>query len=214
MNPTPPTEDKRQRIIQAAVMVFARNGLERGKIADIANEAGIGKGTVYEYFSSKEDIFIALVEGFFTEMFHDMDALLAMGETPVEKITSLIEYSFKFLEEYLDSEEGESWPIIMEIFSQAIRADASTEMHQAIIRGVRAGVAVFEPILQDGVKASILKPFDIDYFALVVFAALDGLALHYYLQRERFDIKELMITTREIFLNGMLTATGRKELQS
>ena len=46
MAPTPPPiEAKRRRIIGAAVTVFARRGLERGKIAEIATEAGTGQGT-------------------------------------------------------------------------------------------------------------------------------------------------------------------------
>ena len=49
--------NKKELIIEAAIKVFARDGLEKGKIADIAKEAGIGKGTVYEYFRSKNDIF-------------------------------------------------------------------------------------------------------------------------------------------------------------
>jgi len=38
---------KKHQIIEAAIRIFARDGLEKGKIADIAKEAGIGKGTVY-----------------------------------------------------------------------------------------------------------------------------------------------------------------------
>lgn len=49
--------DKRTQILEATVIVLAAKGFEATKIAEIAREAGIGKGTVYEYFSSKEDLF-------------------------------------------------------------------------------------------------------------------------------------------------------------
>ena len=54
---------KRDQILNAARMVFSRGGLEKGKMADIAKEAGVGKGTVYEYFQSKEKLFNAIVTG-------------------------------------------------------------------------------------------------------------------------------------------------------
>jgi len=59
--------NKKQLIIEAAIKVFARDGLEKGKIADIAKEAGIGKGTVYEYFRSKNDIFKVIEESVFSD---------------------------------------------------------------------------------------------------------------------------------------------------
>ena len=59
---------KRELIIHAAIKVFGRTGLEKGKIADIAREAGIGKGTVYEYFRSKDELFQAIEEYFIISM--------------------------------------------------------------------------------------------------------------------------------------------------
>ncbi|MDP6593244.1 MAG: helix-turn-helix domain-containing protein, partial [Candidatus Marinimicrobia bacterium] len=68
-------QNKRTQIIQAAIKVFARKGLERGKIADVAKEAGIGKGTVYEYFRSKEEIFSAIEDSVMGEMMLQIDEL-------------------------------------------------------------------------------------------------------------------------------------------
>ena len=56
--------DKKNHIIQAAVTVFAQKGYASATIADIAAEAKIGKGTIYEYFASKDDLFFAVFEWF------------------------------------------------------------------------------------------------------------------------------------------------------
>ncbi len=53
--------DKRQHILAAATGVFASQGFYQAKIADIAAAAGVGKGTVYEYFRSKKDLFQQLL---------------------------------------------------------------------------------------------------------------------------------------------------------
>jgi AcrR family transcriptional regulator len=55
---------KRDQIIEAAARVFAQKGYSGAVVADIAVQADIGKGTVYEYFSSKEDLFFAVFEWF------------------------------------------------------------------------------------------------------------------------------------------------------
>lgn len=53
---------RREEILDAARRVFARNGFRGTTIADIADEAGIALGTIYLYFSSKDDVFAALRE--------------------------------------------------------------------------------------------------------------------------------------------------------
>ena len=59
---------KRREILQAAMRVFARDGYHRARIEAVAEEAKIGKGTVYEYFRSKTDLFIALHEHMLSEL--------------------------------------------------------------------------------------------------------------------------------------------------
>ena len=56
--------NKKDRIIEAAAQVFARSGYSNASVASIARQANIGKGTVYEYFQSKEDLFFAVFEWF------------------------------------------------------------------------------------------------------------------------------------------------------
>ena len=54
------SEDKRLRIIKGAIKVFSQQGFYKAKIEEIAEQAGVGKGTVYEYFASKEELFLEM----------------------------------------------------------------------------------------------------------------------------------------------------------
>lgn len=53
------TEARRAAILNAARSVFARQGYEKTVVEDIAAQAGIAKGTIYLYFSSKEQVYLA-----------------------------------------------------------------------------------------------------------------------------------------------------------
>jgi len=55
---------RRIQIIEAASAVFALKGFARTTIAEVAVQAGIGKGTVYQYFNSKEDLYFAVFDWF------------------------------------------------------------------------------------------------------------------------------------------------------
>lgn len=64
---------KKQNIIQAAIRTFAQKGYATTRIIDVAVAAGIGKGTIYEYFKSKEDLFFAV----FQQMMQDSEIFVA-----------------------------------------------------------------------------------------------------------------------------------------
>jgi len=54
--------DKRDRILDAAVSVFADRGFFQSRVSDIADAAGVAGGTIYLYFKSKDDVLISLFE--------------------------------------------------------------------------------------------------------------------------------------------------------
>ena len=54
--------DKRERILKAAVKVFARSGFHATRVSDIAKAAGVADGTIYLYFESKDELLLSLFE--------------------------------------------------------------------------------------------------------------------------------------------------------
>ena len=54
--------DKRPRILEAAVKVFAKNGFYATRVSDVAKAAGVADGTIYLYFKSKDELLLSLFE--------------------------------------------------------------------------------------------------------------------------------------------------------
>lgn len=65
--------EKRELIIRSAFKVFSENGYYNAKIERIAEEAGIGKGTVYSYFKNKQDLFDTMVFWFLEKYFLNLE---------------------------------------------------------------------------------------------------------------------------------------------
>lgn len=61
-------EERPRQILEAALAVFGEQGLAGARIDDIAERAGISKGTVYLYFASKDDLFREVLRDTFAEM--------------------------------------------------------------------------------------------------------------------------------------------------
>jgi len=51
-------EEKRERVVRAAINEFHENGFEKAKIETIADKAGVAKGSIYQYFENKKDLFL------------------------------------------------------------------------------------------------------------------------------------------------------------
>ncbi|MCJ7801175.1 MAG: TetR/AcrR family transcriptional regulator, partial [Candidatus Marinimicrobia bacterium] len=106
-------EDKRTQILHSAIGLFAKKGLERGKIADIAKHAGIGKGTIYEYFKSKDEIFRAIEKMFIFDSIGQITSITQSKKSPTEKIEEIINYSVNMHEIM-----GDATLIIAELWAQ------------------------------------------------------------------------------------------------
>ncbi len=63
MSPRPDvSKERKKQILDAAMLVFTRHGYDKTRMDDIAQEAGLSKGSLYWYFKSKKDLFLALLK--------------------------------------------------------------------------------------------------------------------------------------------------------
>ena len=80
------SEDKRQAIMRSATQVFCEKGLHQAKVEEIAQRAGIAKGTIYLYFASKEEIFRSVLHTHVDELLAAIKAIVGSEITPEEKL--------------------------------------------------------------------------------------------------------------------------------
>lgn len=93
------TEQRRCTILQAARTVFARQGYAKTVVEDIANQAGIGKGTLYLYFRSKEEIYLAALLGNACEINRRSREAMAAAGTWREKLRAFIDVRLRSLDQ-------------------------------------------------------------------------------------------------------------------
>ena len=64
---------RKKRILDGALEVFHKSGIEGSTMDEIANQAGFGKATLYYYFSSKEEVFCAIMEKGWKPLWEDLE---------------------------------------------------------------------------------------------------------------------------------------------
>jgi AcrR family transcriptional regulator len=77
-------DDKRERLLAAAAAVFAERDFHRVQVSDVAERAGVGKGTVYLYFPTKDHLHRAALEASLDVIRVEVDAAVA-ADAPIEE---------------------------------------------------------------------------------------------------------------------------------
>lgn len=163
-------KETRQRILDAAYLVFARQGLGHASVDDVAREAEISKGALYHHFASKEDLFHALLR----DRVRRCATTMLLAATPIAPLSKAIR---KVIEASFESQQSnESWmPMYMEFWGQAVREDYArsvmADSHQDCRR-------TLSQILRNGQESGLVRPdLDTETAAVLYIALVDGIAL-------------------------------------
>jgi AcrR family transcriptional regulator len=90
----------RARIIDSAIRLFAERSIEAVTVDQIAAAADVGKGTIYNYFHTKEDIVVAFMAGFERKVQAKLGDFNAAGRPVAEVLTEFIRLQFRMKQRY------------------------------------------------------------------------------------------------------------------
>ncbi|MBY0401043.1 TetR/AcrR family transcriptional regulator [Myxococcota bacterium] len=94
--------ESRRRILESAREVFFRDGFMKANLDEVAEKAGVAKGTLYRYFESKADLYVAVLTRN-QEIFHDLiKAASTRGDNAVDRMRSIARFYFAHWLEHPD----------------------------------------------------------------------------------------------------------------
>lgn len=100
--PARESEDRRRRILEAAVRVFARDGRHGARVQDIADEAEVAYGLVYHYFGTKDALLQSIYDDNWEVFAEAVEGIAASARAPEAKLHAVIDYALGALEAYPD----------------------------------------------------------------------------------------------------------------
>jgi TetR/AcrR family fatty acid metabolism transcriptional regulator len=185
-------ERRTEEILGAAFRVFSIKGYHNSTVDDIAQEAGISKGTCYQYFEGKEDIFIATMEGSLETLLTEADA------AAVEAKDALMRLGIKgltFISKYRDVQF-----MFMGVVSEALGGNKRLKEKAA-----EAYARVAEYLAQDiemGIEEGIFRPVDpmTVAYGLIGIAEIVG---DRYIVEEEFDVLHFFVNLMDFLQHGL-----------
>ncbi len=161
---------RRNQILDAAVTVFARKGFHPTTIKDIAREAGIADGTIYNYFKNKT----ALILGIFERM---RDTVVQ--EVPLAQVTEVDLRTFvqAFLAFPLVALREDNFELFRIILSEALVNDELRDLYRQQI--MEPSIALGEQYLAQLVEQGHIKPIDVPLTVRILTGNITGIILAY-----------------------------------
>jgi AcrR family transcriptional regulator len=186
----------RGAILQAAERVFTRAGFYATRMADIAREAGVGVGTLYNYFESKELIFSEIIAARHGE-FKSAVEEAATADDPIERLRQIVRGSFACLDEH-----GGLYAVFMERGAVG-ESDVERLVSDKAARGYTEFLELLEKTLRAAIRAKRLRT-DIDPRILVsvLSGAMNGATYAWFKRGRRGPLSSVTDPLLELFLNG------------
>jgi len=196
--------NRRKAILDAAGQVFARKGYANARIIEVAEAASVGKGTIYEYFRSKEDLFFAVFEG-----------TMQGAEETIAAIASAPDGSFSERMQQLSDGIIQSWlgqmemySLVMEFWSATASSPSRKRFKAAFQKGYRdLRIVVGDLIETAQAVGEVSAESDARAVASALIGTWDALLLQAWLDPE-FDALTTSRSFLAVVLRGLQPTTS------
>ncbi len=190
-------------IYEASLEVLKEHGMEGLTMDRVAEAAGVAKGSVYNYFQSKQDLIRFILDKTLEPAKRAEREILAEPTTAIQKLEACLRVWF----ELLARNRG--------LFEFLINDPSSRHLHHPRERGNREeGIAVLRTIFEQGIDEGAFRPFDAGRAAEMFFGAVMASVDQQLLSREERPVDDSVRSLIDVFLYGVATKGRRDPPQS
>lgn len=187
---------KRARILEAAIAVFAEKGFNTARVSDIAKEAGVADGTIYLYFKGKEDLLLQIFEEKMDELKAGLVAAMDGVDDPLDRIRVFARYHFGQVRDHR---------AVAEVLQVELRLSKKF-IKDYKPRKLWDYLAVFNQIIRDGQARGLIRK-NVNPFTTMwaFFGALDEIGMQWVLARnkDKFNLDEAADEVADVFIRGV-----------
>ena len=187
-----PADVRRAQILDAALACIAASGHVRATIDDVARASGLSKGSVYRFFSSKDQILLALFD-----MFNDqIEAAFADDSSPTTDVFARLEQMGRSVFDTLCARR-ELLAAWLELLAHRDLRDRLAEVYRRSRHRVSA-------LVQQGIEAGEIRAESADSAAATLVAVVEGLVLQTVMDRS-FDARTIWPDIWQTLRQGLST---------
>ena len=204
------SEARQRQILDCAKRVFAERGFHAANISHICEAAGIGRGTLYQYFANKRSVLTAILKETLARVRALMERQAQVSLAPPEKITRTvaIEYSAAQLRDVLEVVFADEHTLRI-LLREAVGLDVDVEKMLGEIDDTL--IAIVERSLIAAREAGFIRDLDAHAVATMVVGGVEKLALAALRSDAPVDLDQLAREATALHAIGTLSGRLKPE---
>jgi AcrR family transcriptional regulator len=195
---------RQEQILEAARKVFATQGFHNTRMSDIAQATGVSQGTLYHYFNSKDELFLAVLNVWSEQIKSIVEQLPDADMHVTDKFWMVNQLAVNFFE------TGEDLlPVLVEYWAYLLHnPEAAANFREFYL----AMQKPFKEIIKEGIDAGEFKPVDVELASALPLVILDGVTLlTAVLGKDMMKPVEQVKLTQQLVFEGFLTKPEQGE---
>jgi len=194
--------ERRAQIIEAALACFTRKGYNNTTMDDIVAESGLSKGSLYWYFESKDDLFVAAMLSILEKVGLEALDALEQCETASDKLRAVAQAAVS-----MGATAEGLFNMFLEFWASSPNREEAGQLWSAVLEQYKDIVV---GIIEAGARDGEFKPVDAEPLVWALVAAYDGLAAYLALWPD-LDLDRISRVFVETLLSGLLRGQGDQQ---
>lgn len=186
-------QNKKELIMSAAQKHFARYGLGKTTMDEIAKDAHVGKGTIYHYFKSKEHVFYTIIQKEVRILKSKILQAVKQAETPQEKLKAFILTRLKEILELVNFHR---------LTREAVDI-LQPQIEKALEKYRQEEIKIVEGIIKEGIKKKVFENLNTKLSAFAFMSVFRNLEFPWLIGKKVYDVEERVDFMLKIYLRGM-----------
>ena len=192
--------EKIDSILETARKLFAKYGLKKTSLDEVAKIARVAKGTIYNYFGSKDKVYHEVLRREVAEILNNISFVVDGKTTPVEKLEGFVKAKFFYMKKAINILNLDRKGLEM------ILPDAE------IIRSeyFKKEINIIYMILKNGVDKGTFYINNLDFAALAIGHAFRGFELNWLVDESKEDIECYLSELLNIIFGGIISKKNKE----
>jgi AcrR family transcriptional regulator len=184
----------RERVLEAALGVFSEKGFHVATMDEVAERAGVGKGTLYRYFANKETLFNELVRQRLEELETKARTILDGEDDVLTMITKYVQVYFEFF----DRNQR-----LYRLITQE-RLDIGVQVQELYLKQVKRRIPVLKRKVHEASQEGLFKPLDFETVFYGVMGFIHGIIQKWLAHDCSYSLLEELPSALEVLFYGFV----------
>jgi AcrR family transcriptional regulator len=190
---------RRSEILEQAEKLFSAKGFHETTMAEIADASGFSIGSLYHFFSGKEELYSVMVMEKVQLMYAEIAEAASRQQANRDKIKALVISHFEYVEHHIDFYR------LLVGHESGIRSEGLKQLRELILDEHRKHVGYIEGLLQEGIRQHVLRALDTNSLANALMGIIAYFKFAWIMNPDGTSLLRKVDDALDVFLKGAAT---------